>query len=130
MAEEYYYDEDSETAMEKVKRLFRENKVVAAGKSTLSTLMDISLTFFFCRLNGCKQDTQRIHPTSPIAELPSRAGDPPHGRGSTHAYPKETFIIHATNTHSFPLITLNFYRCGFDDCSVRRSKLRGQDRTP
>ncbi|KAF9093198.1 Respiratory supercomplex factor 1, mitochondrial [Mortierella sp. GBA35] len=31
MAEEYYYDEDSETAMEKVKRLFRENKVVASG---------------------------------------------------------------------------------------------------
>ncbi|KAF9150853.1 Respiratory supercomplex factor 1, mitochondrial [Linnemannia schmuckeri] len=31
MAEEYYYDEDTETAMEKVKRLFRENKVVAAG---------------------------------------------------------------------------------------------------
>ncbi|KAF9133340.1 Respiratory supercomplex factor 1, mitochondrial [Mortierella sp. GBA39] len=31
MAEEYYYDEDTETAMEKVKRLFRENKVVASG---------------------------------------------------------------------------------------------------
>ena len=46
MAEEYYYDEDSETAMEKVKRLFRENKVVAAGKSSLPTFMDILLTLF------------------------------------------------------------------------------------
>ncbi|KAF9925072.1 hypothetical protein FBU30_005093 [Linnemannia zychae] len=33
MAEEYYYDEDGETALQKVKRLFGENKVVAAGKT-------------------------------------------------------------------------------------------------
>ncbi|KAK3840500.1 MAG: hypothetical protein JOS17DRAFT_785525 [Linnemannia elongata] len=37
MAEEYYYDEDTETAMEKVKRLFRENKVVAAGNYGVRT---------------------------------------------------------------------------------------------
>lgn len=52
MAEEYYYDEDTETAMEKVKRLFRENKVVAAGKSFPSPTYTharryTSLTFFF-----------------------------------------------------------------------------------
>ncbi|KAG9065201.1 hypothetical protein KI688_002524 [Linnemannia hyalina] len=37
MAEEYYYDEDTETAMEKVKRLFRENKVVASGNYGVRT---------------------------------------------------------------------------------------------
>ncbi|CAO3565567.1 unnamed protein product [Mortierella alpina] len=31
MLDNHYYDEDTETAMEKVKRLFRENKVVSAG---------------------------------------------------------------------------------------------------
>ncbi|KAG9327800.1 hypothetical protein KVV02_000246 [Mortierella alpina] len=33
MSDDQYFDEDTETAMEKVKRLFRENKVVSAGKS-------------------------------------------------------------------------------------------------
>ncbi|KAF9939210.1 Respiratory supercomplex factor 1, mitochondrial [Mortierella alpina] len=31
MSDDQYFDEDTETAMEKVKRLFRENKVVSAG---------------------------------------------------------------------------------------------------
>ncbi|KAF8938554.1 hypothetical protein BGZ58_000666 [Dissophora ornata] len=31
MSDIHYYDEDTETAMEKVKRLFGENKVVTAG---------------------------------------------------------------------------------------------------
>ncbi|KAG0230326.1 hypothetical protein B0O80DRAFT_495400 [Mortierella sp. GBAus27b] len=31
MSDDHYYDEDSETALEKIKRLFWENKVVAAG---------------------------------------------------------------------------------------------------
>jgi hypothetical protein len=31
--DQYYYDEDTETALDKVKRLFGENKVVSAGKS-------------------------------------------------------------------------------------------------
>ncbi|KAF9949824.1 Respiratory supercomplex factor 1, mitochondrial [Mortierella alpina] len=31
MSDDQYYDEDTETAMDKVKRLFRENKVVSAG---------------------------------------------------------------------------------------------------
>jgi len=30
--DQYYYDEDTETALDKVKRLFGENKVVSAGK--------------------------------------------------------------------------------------------------
>ncbi|KAG0319651.1 hypothetical protein BGZ99_004982 [Dissophora globulifera] len=37
--EQYYYDEEGETAMEKVKRLFKEHKVVAAG-----TFSDASFT--------------------------------------------------------------------------------------
>ena len=32
MSDIQYYDDDTETAMEKIKRLFGENKVVTAGK--------------------------------------------------------------------------------------------------
>ncbi|KAG0303060.1 hypothetical protein BGZ98_007026 [Dissophora globulifera] len=35
--EQYYYDEEGETAMEKVKRLFKEHKVVAAGTWSVRT---------------------------------------------------------------------------------------------
>jgi hypothetical protein len=55
MSDDHYYDDDVETAMEKVKRLFRENKVVTAGASppppapTLSPfrILPLSPLFFF-----------------------------------------------------------------------------------
>ncbi|ORZ17423.1 hypothetical protein BCR41DRAFT_321857 [Lobosporangium transversale] len=31
MSDDHYYDEETETALEKVKRMFRENKAVSAG---------------------------------------------------------------------------------------------------
>ncbi|KAF9186954.1 hypothetical protein BGZ51_001673 [Haplosporangium sp. Z 767] len=37
MSDDHYYDEETETAMEKVKRLFRENKVVSAGNYGVRT---------------------------------------------------------------------------------------------
>lgn len=77
MAEEYYYDEDTETAMEKVKRLFRENKVVAAGKSSSSpayTHLRIytSLTFYLV-VECCRQGHSKEHTPFTITEQPSRA---------------------------------------------------------
>lgn len=80
MAEEYYYDEDTETAMEKVKRLFRENKVVAAGKLPFSppTFTQGYIhrpPFFIWWLNAASRDTLRKHPlhyrTNPHVQDPS-----------------------------------------------------------
>ncbi|KAG0313698.1 hypothetical protein BGZ97_009985 [Linnemannia gamsii] len=80
MAEEYYYDEDSETAMEKVKRLFRENKVVAAGK-TLS---------------------EHTTHASPIAELPSLTCKKPSHMFEDQQTTKGSSLIHATNIPCIP----------------------------
>ncbi|KAF9941483.1 Respiratory supercomplex factor 1, mitochondrial [Modicella reniformis] len=43
MSDDHYYDEETETALEKVKRLFRENKAVSAGVGlTIAAFMGAS----------------------------------------------------------------------------------------
>lgn len=44
MSDDQYYDEETETALEKVKRLFVENKVVSAGTTPIRFIFVIELS--------------------------------------------------------------------------------------